>query len=271
MSAKTSATRRRAFFAALAETGNQTVAAERARVSRSWVSLHRAKDPAFRADMEAAIASARERLRAAADDPMPTGWGSIAGEELVMRGSNGRCTQIARARLKQWTPRIEARFLAALEASCNVKAACAAVGLSPASAYNRRRSSPRFDQRWAVSLDIGYDRIEAALVGNAARSFGEIDIEPEMEMPPVTVGEALQLLRLHQAQARGVGRFPGKWRRPRTLAEVTPGILAKLERIECLRQRRAAGIDEARDRRVIAEGERVVAAMARGKPGRQSR
>lgn len=36
MSARTSAARRRAFFVALAATGNQTLAAERAKVSRSW-------------------------------------------------------------------------------------------------------------------------------------------------------------------------------------------------------------------------------------------
>ncbi|PAX07115.1 hypothetical protein [Sphingomonas lenta] len=66
MSAKTSERRRAAFFKALAETGNQTLAAERAKVSRSWVSLHRAGDPAFRAEMEAAIASAEARLDRAA-------------------------------------------------------------------------------------------------------------------------------------------------------------------------------------------------------------
>ena len=35
MSAKTSTARRAAFFTALAETGNQTISAERARVARS--------------------------------------------------------------------------------------------------------------------------------------------------------------------------------------------------------------------------------------------
>ena len=48
MSAKTSAARRRAFFAGLAETGNQTLAAERAKVSLSLVTLHGSTDLAFR-------------------------------------------------------------------------------------------------------------------------------------------------------------------------------------------------------------------------------
>ena len=51
MSRKTSPARRAAFLKALSETGNQTIAAERAKVSRSWVQLHRSTDPAFDADV----------------------------------------------------------------------------------------------------------------------------------------------------------------------------------------------------------------------------
>ena len=47
MSKKITATRCAAFLKALAETGNQTLAAERAKVSRSWVVLHRGRDAAF--------------------------------------------------------------------------------------------------------------------------------------------------------------------------------------------------------------------------------
>jgi hypothetical protein len=66
MSAKTSAARRAAFMAAVAETGNRTLAAERAKVSASWVTLHRATDPAFKAELEAAVATFKasfDRLR----------------------------------------------------------------------------------------------------------------------------------------------------------------------------------------------------------------
>ena len=93
MSAKTSAARREAFFRALAETGNRTIAAERAKVSQSWVTLHRAQDPEFRARMAAAVAGAKDRLRAGGVAAPPSGWGSLDGEELVVRGgrrSRGR-------------------------------------------------------------------------------------------------------------------------------------------------------------------------------------
>ena len=65
MSRKTSPARRGAFLQALRETGNQTIAAERAKVSRSWVQLHRSTDPQFRADVAAAARGPRvlPRLR----------------------------------------------------------------------------------------------------------------------------------------------------------------------------------------------------------------
>lgn len=56
MTKKTSEKRKQAFFKALAETGNQTISAERARVSRSWVTLHRSTDSEFKVHM-------RPRLR----------------------------------------------------------------------------------------------------------------------------------------------------------------------------------------------------------------
>ena len=59
MSRKTSPVRRAAFLKALSATGNQTIAAERAKVSRSWVQLHRSTDPGF--DAVAAPRSPRRR------------------------------------------------------------------------------------------------------------------------------------------------------------------------------------------------------------------
>ncbi len=62
MSKKTSEARKSAFFTALAETGNQTISAERAGVSRSWVVQQQAADAAFRAEMDSCIAAANARL-----------------------------------------------------------------------------------------------------------------------------------------------------------------------------------------------------------------
>lgn len=231
MSRKTSIARREAFFRALAETGNRTLAAERAKVSQSWVTLHRANDPAFRARIAAAVAEARARLAGAAGTAPASGWGSLDGEELVVRAGNGRRTQIARARVKQWTPRVEARFLSVLAATCNVKAACAEVGLTAASAYGHAKRWQGFAERWREAVETGYLRIEAALLAKAnCNPFSEEGFDSEVAMPAVTVTQALQLLHMHKRAVRGIGDRPGvRWRRPPTLEERAPHILRKWE------------------------------------------
>jgi hypothetical protein len=67
MNAKHSAARRAAFLRALAQTGNVTLAAERAKVSRSWVQLHRGGDPAFRRLCDETVDEAKAALRQAQD------------------------------------------------------------------------------------------------------------------------------------------------------------------------------------------------------------
>lgn len=249
MSAKTSAARRAAFFAALAETGNQTLAAERAKVSRSWVSLHRAEDPAFRAELDAAIATAKERQRASGAVAPGKGWGTHAGEELAVRTSHGRRVQIARARAQQWTPRVEARFLSAPGATCNVKAACAAVGLSEESAYEHRGRWPDFAHRWQAALTLDYERLEEALHDSAGRLFGSVEPDLDAPIPPMTPDQALQLLWLHRHTVRGGGRPPGRRsRKPLPIREEVDQALIKAfdrydrvaARKEALRVKRAA-------------------------------
>lgn len=210
MSAKTSARRREAFFRALAQSGNQTLAAERVKVSRSWVSLHRATDPAFRARMEACVAEARARI-SAADAVLPhRAWRYHDGEELVVRGSRGRRVQLSRARERQWTARVEARFLDHLAASCNVRAACRASGLSIKSAYDHRARWPEFARRWQAAVEIGYDRIEGALVNNAILMLEGDPPDPTAPMPPMSVAQAFQLIHMHQNGVFGLGRRPGR-------------------------------------------------------------
>jgi hypothetical protein len=237
MSRKTSTARREAFFRALAETGNQTLAAERAKVSSSWVTLHRASDPEFRARIETARAEAKQRIvqaRIEGGGMAPqTGWGALDGEELVVRGSNGRRTQIARARLKQWSPRTEARFLQVLAATCNVKAACAAVGLTAVSAYAHAKRWQGFAERWRAAVEIGYIRIEARLLAQLdANPFSDGGVDAEAEMPAMTVAEALQLLNMHKHAVHGIGGRPGRrsWPPP-SLEELGPGIMRKFERL----------------------------------------
>jgi hypothetical protein len=233
VSAKTSPQRRAAFFAALRETGNQTLACERARVSRAWVQLQRSTDPAFKAEVAAAVAEAKERLRWAPDRARgdesgakpPRKWAFQDGEELVVRGSRGRRVQVARARLHQWTPRVEARFIALLEQCCNLRLALREVGLSAQSLHEHRKRWPEFDARCEDALDVGYSRLDdgvvtAGLLGLNPRLAEMYELSPPM-VAPMSADDAIRLLRLHERRrweaARGVG--PGgrvwRWRRNR--------------------------------------------------------
>ena len=229
MSVRHSQARRAAFLAALAETGNQTLAAERAKVSRSWVTVHRRDEPAFRAAMDAAVTQAAERL-ATATRVRPNGrWREQSGEELSVQHGNRRLIQVVRTRLKQWTPRVEARFLAALRNSCNVNRACAHVGLTKGSAYRHRDRWPDFQKRWDQAIEDGYDALSMATVAAAGAMLGDTDMVPEPEMGVPTVGQAIQALQLHQRRMRGEPYRRGWRRRPRTLDEVRDSILRKLE------------------------------------------
>ena len=69
-----------------------------------------------------------------------------------MRGSRGRRVQVARARLHQWTPRVEERFLALLAETCNLRLSLPEVGLSAASLHEHRKRWPEFDARCEDAL-----------------------------------------------------------------------------------------------------------------------
>ena len=265
MTAKFSASRRAAFLAALRATGNQTLAAERAKVSRSWVQAQRSADPAFKLAVAEAVALAkqalirgqaeRERGPALAGGSFDTlrmsggsirpakGWGFLDGAELVIKGTGGAALgpvigggkriQIARARVRQWTARVEARFMTALTACCNVRAACAEVGFSPASAYNHRQRWPGFARRWDQAVAIGYDQIECGLIA-AAGAYLAGEEPPEVApLSAMTFDHALQMLRMHQHQVHGRGKRPGLPARALPpMAEVDAEILHLVKVIE---------------------------------------
>lgn len=235
--------RRAAFFAALRATGNITIAAERARLRRSWVEQRRSRDGDFDQACRTAIAAAAESLADAGDATPKRGWGSLDGAELVVRGAPGRRTQIRRAPSNGWSPAIENRFLAVLGATCNVKAACDAVALTQGAAYYHRRRWPAFAARWAEALETGYIRLEAALIENACNVFSGTEQPAEMPMPPVGVADAIQLLRLHRHGVHGVGKRTGG-RPARISAEAARAAIlrnvAALTRAQALRHQNTA-------------------------------
>lgn len=230
MSKKTSEARKDAFFAALSETGNQTISAEWACVSRSWVTLHRSSDPAFKVRMEATIAQARERLSAAGGEA-GLELGFQAGDELVIRGCKGRLSQVQRAKPGHWTPRLEARFLGMIQKNCNVKAACKALGVSTQSAYYRRKRWPAFDRRWEEAIRIGVVDLEYAQVEQGCNFLEGVEPDADAIVEPVSMLQAIQLLGRYKNSSHAERRHRN-WRyRPRELEEVRDSILRKLEAI----------------------------------------
>jgi len=233
MSAKMGPQRRAAFLAALKATGNQTIAAERAKVSRAWVQLHRSTDPAFKAEVAAAVAAAKANVlrgRNSGSMKPPPGWEFLDGEELVVRGSRGRPVQVARARLRQWTPRIEERFLQLLGQTCNLRLALKSVGLSASSLHEHRKRWPAFDERCELAIAAGYERIDRGLTAEAIRL-----LDPEVAagapppeeraIAPMSVDDAIRLVRLHERQAREAAarrRFQARGRGPKC-----PGVAGR--------------------------------------------
>lgn len=228
MSKKFSTQRKRAFLTYLAETGNQTLSAERAKVSRSWVCLHRSTDAEFDAACRDSIARARESLEGVDTNGAPARWRYFDGHELVVREAGGFRVQIGRARVKQWTRRVEQRFLSTLAATCNVTAACAEAGMEKSGAYGHRYRSPEFAKAWDEAVELGYVRVEAALVENACNLHSPAEDPPDIDMPPVTFDQALHLLNRHKHQVRGIGKRPGRAQRMATDAEVRRALVRSL-------------------------------------------
>ena len=146
--------------------------------------------------------------------------------------------QIARARLRQWTPRTEARFLRALSATCNVKAACAEVGLTPASAYKHRQRWPGFARRWDETLAAGCVALEAALLEAAADAVSMTGPTAPDEgaaapaVQPMDAYQALHLLYMHKHYQPRAGRWPGRPPTRVTEAELNAALKRELATLE---------------------------------------
>jgi hypothetical protein len=201
------------------------------------VQLHRSEDGGFRQAVDEAVADAKARLGSRSGRRPPTGWGFLDGEELVVKGTGGtgggKRVQIARSRLKQWSPRVEDRFLATLAATCNVKAACAEVGLTPASAYGHRRRWAGFARRWRAALEEGYDRLEMGLVAAAGNFLSGEELPDALpDFGPITgmtVEHAIHLWHMHKHQVHRIGGRPGLRAREPDIEDVRAHILRVAE------------------------------------------
>ena len=237
MTARFGRAREAAFLEELARCGNLTLAAEGCGVSRSWVGLRRKDCARFDEAVRRALDKARERLKAAAADgrepPDDLRW--FDGVALTVRGiggagagTRGRRVQVGRARARQWTAAVEQRFLGHLRATCNVKAAAAAVGLSHSSAYAHRHRWPGFARAWDEALAQGSARLEAALLEgwrDAAGGPGPAEVPP---VEPMSAEQALELLRLHRQREAGWHKGRSREAAPEAVRALLGQRLARL-------------------------------------------
>lgn len=187
-----------AFLAALRRTGNVREAARSLGFHRSTMVKRRNKDAAFAAEWDAALALAHARLNAGAPAER------AEGEPRVIRTGSGRL-QLRRARGRRLDRAAEQAFLAALSATANVRLSAAAAGFSHSAFYARRRESPAFAREMRLALEMGYERIEMALLEAADPESYRDDAWRHNDPPPIpqmSAGEALQLLHLHQKEVR---------------------------------------------------------------------
>ncbi len=208
-----------AFLAELRRTGNAREAARRLGAHRARFTRRRAKHPEFAAQWDAALALADAALAERRSKHEPT---TLSLSKPVLSGcckqpaEGGRTSSphIVRTKaglqLRRALPgRIDAparqRFLAALSATANVRLSARAAGFTHAAFYTHKRADPGFAREWRLALELGYQRLQTELIAGweedavGPDDWSRNDPPP---IPPMTAGEALQLLYLHQKEAR---------------------------------------------------------------------
>jgi len=129
------------------------------------------------------------------------------GEEVLTTGAN---RPVQKQRIAQgWTLSRRERFLDHVAATCNVRAATEAVGLSQASVYALRRRDPAFAEQWRMALLTGYDRLEAILVAKAIAALEGVEAGDPDAVVSGTIGveQAIKLLDRQRAVVKpGTGR-----------------------------------------------------------------
>jgi hypothetical protein len=216
------------FLAALARTGNARLAALVLGVNRSTYLKRRAKHPAFAAAWDAALRSADAALAQSEVQAMAAAARSAsrssraksrdappqAGDPVIVRAPSGRY-QLRRGAAHRITPEAEEAYCRALSNSANKRWSAAQAGFAHSSFDRRTRRSPLFAAAAAHSLAIGWRRVLEAFYQAVDRLEGPKGPADEADwaeriadcpLPPMTLEDALHLLRFHEEAALRAGR-----------------------------------------------------------------
>lgn len=202
MTARTSEKKRNAFLRAFAATGNQTLAAEQAGVSRSTVRNLRRADAGFDARWRSAQSESARRLGEGGSNRPPRGWERRGAAALVVQRARKRPPQVVRSLRTRWTPRSEDRFLGQLRRCNNLRLACDWAGMTLSSYEAHWRRWPDFRRRVSEARAFGSERIEAEI---EARAEGPFDLPEGLDdlpdFPPgLTIADLINLARRAKAE-----------------------------------------------------------------------
>jgi len=138
-----------------------------------------------------------------------------------------------------WTKAKRELFLATLAESCNVHKAAAAAGMTPSGVYQLRKRDAAFAALWAEALELGYERLETALLAHALTGVNAIDIGGAIEgrdsggpdlVSAGAVQLAMSLLTKHRQSVDGKPVMQ-RGRRP-TPAETDAALKKQLDALE---------------------------------------
>lgn len=153
-----------------------------------------------------------------------------AGEILRASGKDG--PQLVRSRGHRWTEEAEEIFLDSLAASNNASWSAEQCGFSTEAIYARARRDPAFAERMALARAMGHGRVDELLARAAEDFLAGRARDPNSPMPPMTVQDAIAIVKLHRAGQAGEGARRPAWpARRRSLEEVQASILKKLSAI----------------------------------------
>jgi len=212
----------RAFLRALRRTANVRLACRELGLKYGTMQHRRRVHPAFALRWDAELVAAQARLakgRRPHPSPSPEAEGrfrTAGGEAVVVRLKDGTC-QIRRAQPGKLTWEAEQAFLATLSVTCNISLAAAAVGAAEAAFHRRKRNDPGFAREMRMAIEDGYLELETALIESFDAGSHEHDDWRKNDrpaMPPMTANQALQLLYLHQKEARLTAEPPHIRKRP---------------------------------------------------------
>jgi hypothetical protein len=184
-----------AFLRALERCGEVRRAAEDAAVDFSTAYARRKAHADFAVEWDAALAAFRARQRSEEAPPPCSTWSPAPATAGEARIAGGKLRRVGEGR---WGKAKEEMFLAELHASGNFSRAARAIGMSPQAISRRRRNDPRLEQACEEAVAAAASRLGWMVVAAGNQAFDPDDLpEPgESPLPPVTVREAIDILKL---------------------------------------------------------------------------